>query len=92
MAKSRPKKRKIIPNPELERALIGYVPEFGNREDIVLRGRLEKLQSSLHGVDNEVLRGIKKAGRGNPFSAKMKEIVKLEQDLVVEINKRKMDF
>lgn len=92
MAKSRAQKRKVIPSPELEAALKGYVPEFGNKQDMALRDKLSSLGRKLQSVDNEVLRGLKKADRGNPFSAKMKEIVLLEKALVKEINSRKMDF
>lgn len=92
MAKSRAIKRKVIPNPELERALVGYMPSFGNKQDMALRDKLSSLQRKLQGVDNEILRGITKPDRGNPFNAKMKEIVTLEKALIVEINARKMDF
>lgn len=85
------KKRVIIQNPELVKALKGFSPVFGNTADLVIVKQLEKLNKKLNGVDNEVLRGLKKDGRALR-SAKEKEILNMEANLIKGINIRKSDF
>lgn len=85
------KKRVIIQNPELVAALRGFSPVFGNGRDLVIVKQLEKLNKKLGGVDNEVLRGLKNGGRALR-SAKEKEILTMEANIIKEINLRKSDF
>lgn len=85
------KKKIIIQNPELVAALRGFSPVFGNPLDLVIVKQLEKLTKKLGGVDNEVLRGLKKDGRALR-NAKEKEILNIERALIIEINNRKADF
>lgn len=85
------KKKVILQNPELVAALRGFSPVFGNGRDLVIVKQLEKLNKKLGGVDNEVLRGVKKDGRALR-SAKEKEILTMEANIIKEINLRKSDF
>lgn len=86
------KRYRIIPNPEFVKARQGFVPVFGNMQDSSVLKRMGKLNKLLESVDNEVLRGIKRADRDQPFSAKMKEALTLERSLIAEITSRKNDF
>ncbi len=84
-------KRRIIQNPELVKALKGFSPVFANARDLVIVKQLEKLNKKLGGIDNEVLRGLKKDGRALR-NTKEKEVLALEQALIKEITNRKNDF
>lgn len=87
-----PKTKKIIPNPELQKAMRGWAPVFGNSQDRTIVAKLELLQKKLQSVDNEILRGLKKDVGHRAFTSKMKEISGMERSLIAEITSRKQDF
>lgn len=86
------KKNTVIPNPELERVLKGWVPVFGNTQDMALSKQIESLRAKLPMVDNEILRGTKKEAKRTALTVKMREINTLEASLIYQISKRNMDF
>ncbi len=87
-----PKRYKIIMDKTLERVMLGYKPEFGNREDMVVARKLGKLRGLLITVDNEVLRGLKKGEAGATPPGKVREILSLEKGLIADITRRNLDF
>lgn len=82
----------IIQNPELIKALKGYSPVFGDYKDRVIVNNINLLTRKLNGVDNEILRGVKKDASPRAITAKMREITILERSLITEITNRKADF
>lgn len=73
-------------NTELEMAIKGFTPQFGNDKDRNIVERLGTLKKTLESVDNKRLRG--KEG----LTEKMKEILRVEESLIAEIISRNMDF
>lgn len=86
------KTKTIIQNPELTKALKGFTPVFANQQDLNIVKRLELLTKKLQGVDNEVLRGLKKGSTPRAFTSRMKEVDILERSLITEITSRNQDF
>lgn len=86
------RKKIIIQNPELTKALKGFTPVFGNNQDLSIVKRLELINKKLQGVDNEILRGLKKESTPRAFTSRMKEIQGMEQSLIREITSRNSDF
>ncbi len=79
-------KTKIVRNPDLVKALKGFIPFFANEEDRRILAKVASYDNVLKTVNNEVLRS------GKNLTPKMKEILKDEAKLVEVINKRNMDF
>jgi len=80
------KEKLIIPNPDLQTAMRGWQPEFGNQEDLWISQRLGQLDKKLAEVDNKVLR------EGKDLTPRMREVLSVENGLISSINRRKMDF
>jgi len=82
------KKFNPVRNPALEAAVKGFVPVFGNHEDLDIVMRISNLNAELEIVDCNVLR------YGNPkdFTKKMKDILFKERSLISAITRRNMDF
>ncbi len=90
MKTKEPKRYKVIMNPELERAIKGYKPEFGNREDVMIARGLGRLRLAMEKVDNEVLRGLKK--NEDSLTSAMRDILNKERTLIGQITRRNLDF
>lgn len=78
-------------NETLKKALKGYVPVFGNDEDLRIVNDLTVLQKKLGTIDTEKFR--KEQAKKSPMlSAKMKEIQQHETSLITRITRRNLDF
>jgi hypothetical protein len=84
---ARKPKFKIILNPELIAAGRSFVPEFGNKNDLVIIDRIMNLERDLGSVDNHILREVPKK-----HTSVMKRILREEQDLIRSITQRNNDF
>lgn len=84
-------KNVVIMNPELEKALKGYVPEIANDEDIRIMNDLTKLHKKLKTIDCASFRKLA-VRRQADLTSKMREIQSEEQYLIKRINQRNLDF
>lgn len=92
MRKQEAKKYKVIPNPEYASAVKGFVPVFGSDQDLNLIDRIYEFNRKLESVDNEVMRKAVAERQPTKLSAKMKEVLRIEQQLTTQINSRNLDF
>lgn len=86
------KQKEIIMNPALEQALKGFVPEFGNPEDLGIVSSVSRIRKKLATVDAVVFREAEKKKNNPALTAKMREIQRDEQWLITRIIKRNLDF
>lgn len=85
---SKTKKYDVIRNPKLMEAARGFVPVFGNSDDLSLFDRILDFEKLLASVDNEVLRNPGKKA----LTKKMQEILTEERNLIFAITNRNNDF
>lgn len=79
-------------SPLLEKALAGFVPEFGNPEDLGIVSSVSKIRKKLATVDAVVFREAEKKKDLRALTPKMREIQRDEQWLIQRITKRNLDF
>ena len=82
----------VVLNPDLEKALKGFVPFFGNQEDMWIVERLGKVKELLGTIDCDAFRKAEQSRDPKKLSPKMKDIQRDEQNLIYSIIKRNMDF
>lgn len=82
------KKFAVVHDPELIRLSRGFIPEFGNDDDLAIINRMHSLDKLLEKVDNAILRG----GQPDKLTKKMKDILFFESGLKAAITRRIMDF
>ncbi len=82
------KKYKVIPNPELIRVCQGFVPAFGNTDDLNIVNCVFDLEKKLSTVDNEIMR----KGDVKKLTPIMKRLLYEEKYLIASITRRNMDF
>ena len=87
-SKSNTRKFKVIQDSELQAAIRGFVPVFGNQEDLRIANQLMDLHKTLSSVDNTILRGENNA----KHTKKMKDVLFVEKSLIHSIIRRNMDF
>lgn len=81
-----------ILHPDLELALKGFVPVFGNTDDIAIDEMLGRLVVKLRTVDNERFRDAQAGKKGVHLTKKMIEIQRDETSLINLIRRRNFDF
>jgi hypothetical protein len=79
-------------NPLLQKALAGFVPEFGSEEDLRIVNDIGKVYEKLKTVNIKNFREAERKKDYKALTSKMKEVQMLEESLYRRINKRNLDF
>lgn len=85
------KKKVVVMNPLLEKALKGYVPEPANEDDIRIVNDLTKLHRKLLTINSELFRDLQ-FKKSLELTPKMREIEREEKYLIERIYQRNLDF
>lgn len=82
----------IVKNVKLLLALKGFMPEFGNDEDLAILKASEKLHKKLASIDSKKFRDLEAQNNYEVLTSKMREIQNDERNLISRIQRRNLDF